>query len=76
MKLTLDLPIKKGDKVSVNNYRTKHHDPELGTVQRVAIHVDETGDYTITYDVALDRKTLKGRVIWLYVGPKAVIKQR
>jgi len=63
-KITIELEAKEGDRVLVENYRSKYKPWEEGTVTDVDVSVYEDLRCFVGYDVVLDRKgpiTRRGR---------------
>ncbi|MCT3817800.1 hypothetical protein HZQ56_17830 [Elizabethkingia anophelis] len=66
--ITANIKAKKGDTVSVFNYRKKPGIWEEAEVFRAEIFVESDGKTYNSYEVVLKRKSDKGKGIWLYVG--------
>lgn len=59
--ITIDLVAAVGDRVLVENYKSKYKPWEPGTVFRVSASVYRDGSYHVSYDVRLDRVTPASR---------------
>lgn len=68
-----------GDKVLVENYRSKYKPWEEGTISSTEIDVRQDGTTRVHYSVHLDRRTYTKRAPWgnvikLYVGDDQIRK--
>lgn len=72
--ITIKAPIaNRGEKVMVQNYRSIYKPWELGTVRCLA-YENSFGEFRWRYDVGLDRKSAKGKLLLLYVGDNSIEK--
>lgn len=77
MKITAIIEAVPGDKVMVENYRSRYKPWENGTIHATKIGVNKDGVCRVAYDVMLDRRgngRYGNRPIWLYVGDDKIRK--
>jgi hypothetical protein len=75
-----DPKAKRGETVIVHNYRSKPKDGselwEEGVVRFLAYECRYGSDFYWTYEIALKRRSIKGNIIFLYVGDDKIAARR
>jgi len=71
-KITVKYKANPGEKVLVQNYKSKFKPWESGVVRDVEISIDRHSGYRISYRVCLDREAPSGGLLFLTVGDSGI----